>query len=448
MLLNNGFPRRLQIVIQLIAATFLLLIPMFYNGCPLYYPDSMGYIFWGQLWQPVPERVSTYALFIRFFAAGRDLWFPVIVQTLIISYLLRRIWIQLTGKDPDGFFYAAFFCLGLLSPLGWTASTLMPDLFCVSSSLFLFLLLFPGEGKKPSWWHIAGFVFTASQHLSNLMVNGLLLGVFAVFYLIKGRFQPILPGLWMAFSGILITIITIGMAHKFLSGDFFLSKSGPAFLTGRIIETGIANRFLNQEPDLCPEFQKEKSAFPMSLESYLWNNNSPLKRLGGLHDSLDFHRKFNSEVFSRPWNLVLFLKAGIKSGVKQLFLLDTGDGLTMGSFDQLCFYPENQAEYKLSKQISGIDFEKLNLWTNACLVLLILTFIFNLRHFDQGNEPLMALGFFVLLLCLSNAFVNGSLATPLNRYQVRVFWLVYFWLLAASYPVFKSNFPPNRNKII
>jgi hypothetical protein len=442
MLLNTGFPRRLQIVIQLIAATALLLIPMFYNGCPLYYPDSMGYIFWGQLWQPVPERVSTYALFIRFFSAGRDLWFPVIAQTLIISYLLRRIWIQLTGKDPDGFFYAAFFGLGLLSPLGWTASTLMPDLFCVSSSLFLYLLLFPGEGKKPSWWHIAGFVFTASQHLSNLMINGALLFIFIMVFFLKGKIVPRAKGIIMAAAALLMSFTSIGLVHKLLSGEFFLSKSGQVFMTGRLLETGIASRYLDQHPGEMLPFQQFRKRLPMSSEYFLWNENSPLAAIGGIWDKAGNCADFNRAVLSSPSNLILFVKAGVKSAFKQMFLLNIGDGLRPALNPQLYYYPENLAENRLSRQSTGIDFVKLNDWCTGFLVLLVLLF-FTLNPKVAG---LTELGFFIITLLLINALVNGALSTPLNRYQVRVFWLIYFWLLAALYPAVKNLSSYFRNQ--
>ena len=218
-------------------------------------------------------------------------------------------------------------------------------------------------------------------------------------------------------------------------------------MTGRIMETGIGTRFLNASPEAFPEFQPYKNRFPMSIENYLWKDDSPLHALGGLHDSLGLQASFNKAVFSQPANVFLFAKAGVKSGLKQLFLLDQGDGLSSAAFPQLCFYPENQAEYRMSRQFSGINFEKLNTWTYAFLAILIAFFI--MKVLPQGLSPeLKQLGIFIVLLLLVNALVNGALATPLNRYQVRVFWLVYFWLLAAAYPVLRSNFPVNRKSTI
>jgi hypothetical protein len=59
---------------------------------------------------------------------------------------------------------------------------------------------------------------------------------------------------------------------------------------------------------------------------------------------------------------------------------------------------------------------------------------------------LTELGFFIITLLLINALVNGALSTPLNRYQVRVFWLIYFWLLAALYPAVKNLSSYFRNQ--
>ncbi len=431
----------------LLAATALLLIPLFYNGCPLFYPDSMGYIFWGQQGQPVPERVSTYALMIRGISLGRDLWFVIVFQTLIGAYLLRAIWQKIQGRPLDGLFFGAVACLGLLSPLGWTASTLMPDLFCVMSSLFLYLLLFPEDGKKPSYLHLGGFAICASQHLGNLMINGLLLGLFFAYFLWQRELRKKVAGLVLGLAGLVISYVGIGAVHYSMSGEFYLTKSSSAFLTGRLIETGLASQYLDQHQGEMPSFQLFRKQLPMSAEHFLWNKDSPIYSLGGLHDSFGKMAVFNKEVLSSPVYLFLFAKAGVKSGFKQLLQLDLGDGLLPAANLQLYIYPENHAEYWLSKQQSGIDFKTLNSWCMSFLAILFLFFMLKVLPHGFNNE-LIQFGLFIVLLFFLNAIVNGALSTPLNRYQVRVFWLVYFWLLAAAYPVLRSNFPVNQKSNI
>jgi hypothetical protein len=423
-------------------ATGFLLLPLFYNGCPLFYPDSLGYIFWGEMMQPVPERVSTYSLVIKALAISRDLWFVIIAQAILSMLVLKEIWTQILGRKLDSVFLLVLFLLGLLSPLGWTVSTLMPDLFCVMSSLILFLILYSWkEGSRlRAVLLFIGFVFCSAQHLGNLMINSILLGICALIFVFNGQLKSRIISLLFAFLALTCSVCLIGGIHFGLSGSFFISKSGPAFLTGRLLETGIASRFLDQNPNQFPEINRFRNQMPMGAEYFLWNQLSPLNQLGGLHDASGHLAEFNKEVLSRPKYLFLFAKAGLKSASKQLLLLDIGDGLLpAGGAGQLAYYPENQAEYRMSKQQGGIDFGKLNI---ACLVFLtcLFTFCFFSGSFLEIEPSLKILGIFILMLLLVNALVNGALSTPLNRYQVRVFWLVNFWLLASAYPVLQRFF--------
>ena len=442
---NSGFPAGLKQVAFLLLAACLMLIPLFYNGTPLYYPDSMGYIFWGQLWQPVPERASTYAVLIRGLSLGRDLWFVILAQALLAAWILQRLWNRIQGQNARMGLLVSLFLLGLLSPLGWTASTLMPDLYCALSSLFLYVLLFPEKDKKPSIMDLAGFVFCSAQHLSGLVINGLLLISLMALLVLQKQIREAIPGIRMAMIGLFLAYGCLGAINWMLSGEFYLSKSGPAFLTARIIETGIGNRYLNQHPEACADFQKVKKQFPMPAEYFLWNSGSPMATLGGIKDASGKMAEFNRNVLSSPSNLLLFLKAGFKSGLKQLFQTDLGDGLSPTTQSQLFYYPENQAESLLSKQNGGIAFEKLNGWCLALLAGLLLNFVLFVLPGGLRPELRQQLIFIVLLLIL-NAFVNGALSTPLNRYQVRVFWLVDFWLLAAAYPAYLKHIQIFRNR--
>jgi hypothetical protein len=423
-------------------AAMLMLIPLWYNGTPLYYPDSMGYIFWGQLWEPVPERLSTYAVLIKFLSLGRDLWIPVLFQSLMAVWVLKRLWHRLLGEVHPPAFWLASALLGVLSPLGWTAATLMPDLLCALSSIFLFLMLYPGEGKKPAFTDLFLFAFCTSQHLSALMINGSLLLLYMPFFLWKKEIPTRLPGLRMGFLGLVLSCLMIVSVNRMLSGRFFLSESGPAFLTARLIETGIASRFLGQHPAKSSDFQAVKNQFPMPAERFLWANSSPIKQLGGIHDDAGKLAAFNWAALSQPYNIYLFLKAGFKSGMKQFFLLDIGDGLGPASFPQLYFFPENQAEHLTSKQKSGIDFEKLNNWCYALCGLVLLIAITGLRQ-ESPTLPMKNMAVFILFLLFMNALINGALSTPLSRYQVRVSWLVYFWLIAFNVRFIQIKLPSN-----
>jgi hypothetical protein len=126
--------------------------------------------------------------------------------------------------------------------------------------------------------------------------------------------------------------------------------------------------------------------------------------------------------------------------MKQFFLLDIGDGLGGGEkLNQLRFFPGNESDYNMSKQIGQINFFRLNDFCYLVLAGLVFLFVRSRAIFDLSPD-LKITAIFIVILLISNALVNGALSTPLNRYQVRVFWLVYLWLLAALYPVLQPYF--------
>jgi hypothetical protein len=427
------------------AATLLVLIPLLYNGTPLYYPDSMGYIFWGQMWDPVPERVSSYAAFIRVAAMGRDLWIPILIQGLCTVLVLIRLWKLLTGEKPSSGFLFIVFLLGLLSPLGWTASTLMPDIFCVLSSIYLYFIIFPEKGQRFSVADLLLFSLCTSQHLSAVIINLALLLIICAWLLLKKGPVRLLKAAIPAFTGIGMALLITGLIHWSMSRQFFISRSGPAFLTARLAETGGATRYLGRNPQSFPEFQSLHYRFPMPAEHFLWKPDSPIKELGGINDDKGLMRKFTRSVLTDPSSLFLFFKAGIKSGMKQFFLLDVGDGLIAADCLQLTFYLENQAEYINARQHFGIDFEKFNNFSFIFWCVPVLIFILT-GSVSRLSPESKHLGVFIIIMLIINALVNGTLSTPLNRYQVRVFWLVYFWLLAALYPTVKNLSSYFRNQ--
>jgi hypothetical protein len=93
----------------------------------------------------------------------------------------------------------------------------------------------------------------------------------------------------------------------------------------------------------------------------------------------------------------------------------------------------------MSKQIGQINFFRLNDFCYLVLAGLVFLFVRSRAIFDLSPD-LKITAIFIVILLISNALVNGALSTPLNRYQVRVFWLVYLWLLAALYPVLQPYF--------
>src|SRR3990172_6603286 len=112
-----------------------------YNGFPLLYYDSAGYIHdWTQHMRPIG-----YNVFIRITSLNISLWFTVLTQALITSYLMMRTAIILFGQNSSTNSLAAFAVLLsviLLTTLPTYASWIMPDILTswIFFAFFLFLM--------------------------------------------------------------------------------------------------------------------------------------------------------------------------------------------------------------------------------------------------------------------------------------------------------------------
>lgn len=418
------------------------LLPLWYNGAPLYYPDSMGYLFWGMQLKVPPERAAVYGLFIRFFSLGKSLWLPVLAQSFLIAFALRFLWKKILKVSSFFYLLAGCIFLGIFSSLGWTAAMLMPDLFCAISSLVIgFLLLFPHRMTLPeSLIFILIFFFASIQHVSIFLINLLILGAFGVYFLFTKRLKSKWFRISRLVSMVLIGYVAIGFIHKSLEGKFFISKSSNAFLLGRLAETGILANYLDEH---CPNQPLKlcdiRPTLPMRSEYFLWNESSFIHQKGGLHDTQGAYGEVISGVFSSPKYVVQFALAGLEATAQQLFMIKVGDGLEAGEKPQLMFFQRDEKNYIHSRQNQTIDFDPFNGLIYAGLGILTALFLIT-RSYQKLSPELKMFGIFLLFLFLANAAVNGALSTPLHRYQTRVFWLADVWLLAALYPAFRQRF--------
>jgi len=113
--------------------------PAIYNGYPLLYWDSAGYIHdWSHHIRPVGYNVFIWITSVRV-----SLWFTVFAQALITSYLMMRTAGMILGQNSPASILAAFSILLsviLLTSISKYTSWLMPDIF--TSWVFFGFLLF------------------------------------------------------------------------------------------------------------------------------------------------------------------------------------------------------------------------------------------------------------------------------------------------------------------
>ena len=353
----------------------------------------------------IPERAATYGLFVRYFSLGQSLWLNIYFQAFLTAFIVRIIWFKILEINNPFYFLFSCLVLGLGSSLGWTVATLMPDIFCTLSAVCLFLLLFFRSRYSLStrWFLILIFVFCSIQHVSIFLINMLLLAFFSVWLWVKGQFKTQIIGLAGLFFLVFLSNIGIGLVHKMVSGSFYISKSSGSFLIGRLAETGILGRYLDENCASNPSpLCQMKTALPMGAEYFLWNENSPIKTTGGLHDANGYYKEAIADILTSPKYLVYFVEAGLRSAMKQLFLLDIGDGLGGGEkLKQLRFFPGNESDYNMSKQIGQINFHRLNDFCYIVLAGLVFLFIRSRAIFDLSSDLKITAIFIIILLILS-----------------------------------------------
>jgi hypothetical protein len=69
----------------------MLLWVAFFNGYPVFYPDSGQYLWVSFDLQPPIYRTISYSIFIRLVSFGTSPWLVVIAQSLIVIFVLRSV---------------------------------------------------------------------------------------------------------------------------------------------------------------------------------------------------------------------------------------------------------------------------------------------------------------------------------------------------------------------
>lgn len=421
---------------------------MWYNGAPLYYPDSLGYIFWG--WQGLvpPERVGVYGLMAHLLSAGVWLRIPLFIQALSIAVLLRLSLVSLFQVQHLAFRIIVVMVLSLGTSLSWTASMLMPDLYTVVAvwGLFLLILLWHSMNNAMRIGIVILILVASMQHASIFLVNGLFIAGYGLYVALSGNFRHRWQGLLISVLVWLSAQAGIGGIHYLATGQYYLSRSSQAFIMGRLAETGILSTYLNEQcaktnHPLCAY----KSHFPVSAEQFLWHADSPLGKIGGLHDSAAIMSNTIKTILMQPKYAAMFVLQGMKAGAQQLFMFEIGDGLKANKVEQLKLVSTiAHTEAVTSRQYKGIPFEAFRVWHYLVLGLSIALFLY-LHPISKISKPAWEAATAICIILLANAFVNGAFSTPLHRYQAKVIWLVVFWTLSVLYPLWAQSTENNKS---
>ncbi len=432
-------------IIAIACLTPLLFAVAFWNGFPIIYYDTGAYILEGLGRHFLVERAPVYSLFLRYGGAGTSLWLIAVLQSLLTAFVMSETARAVAPRLPLAAFIAAGAGLVAATGLPWYAGQIEPDCFTALLVLAVYLLAFRARqlGRVRLWLLIATGSLAAAAHPSHLLLAAALLLLLVGWRAVRrlhagtgpaGAQEPRLAG-----SAIVVVagLALVVAANYELTGEIFVSRAGPSFLFGRLLQDRIVIRLLD---DTCPKSGYRLCAFkdelPRTADGWLWTPRSPFFALGGFPGTAaESARIVRDSLVRYPW---LHVQAAAGDTVRQFLSLRTGDQIEPQQWaiapTLATYVPQQMKAYLAARQQRGaIDFEAVNRVDVpvAALSLLILVVAVPLCLAQQMHRSAAMLGFLLAGLA-ANALICGTFSGPHDRYQSRLLWTVPFLLMLAA----------------
>jgi len=411
----------------------LLLAPAIWNGFPLIFPETGGYLerpFIGTL---IMGRSALYGLFL-YAGVPAAFWSNAILQAALTAWLIA---LTLRAHDLGDRPWLALGIVALLSiftSLAWFAGQLMPDILFPCAVLALYLLAFHME--ELAGWERGGLAAVIAVTIPcHMAAAGLCVGLLASLWLIaKLARKATVPRPALTLPAIAIAAgIALGpLSNVAITGKLAFTPGGESFLFGRLVEDGIVARYLK---DRCPDETLRLCAYratlPDEADAWLWGP-STFYKLGGWEGYAEEERAIIVDTLKRyP---LLHVGTAVSATVRQLLSFQTEVSLTdneptIVSFHQLV--PQLFAPFMDARQQSDhFQVAMLNMLhvPTATLGFLGLIAVLLARRRLRLSQHMTALCLTVLVALVVNAAICGVFSHPVDRYQSRLMPLAPFAL--------------------
>lgn len=416
----------------------LLLWPALWNGFPLIFPDTGGYLL-----RPLEGTLAMgrSAVFGTFLAAGLplDFWPNVLIQAagtvFIIRVLLRthgfgaRPWLAV-------FLVAA---LAVFTALPWYVSLLMPEIWAGWAVLALYLLAFRRDalGRVEMLTLGAMIAFAIASHMATL---ALCLGLTVFFVLIRFAGPHIRmprPRLGAAATALAAGALLCPTANYLIADEFAFTPGGTTFVFGRLVQDGLIERYLDEH---CPDEQvglcRYATELPKTADEWLWTRSSPIHQLGGWEAFTPESKRLilaTLRLYPRQ-HLSTAVQAALDQflSFRTTFSVYPDDNFDVVETFERILSPEANARFLAARQQRDQpDVSILNLAhvPVAAISLALVVFVVAFGQAERFGPFSRALCATVLLALLGNAAICGVLSNPNDRYQGRMVWLA---VLAAG----------------
>ena len=425
---------KLGLAVAVPCGAALLIWPAFFNGYPLLFSDSGGFLHQTlgplMLW----DKPYVYGPFLHAFHWRISLWGPVIAQGLILSQLLW-LTLRVMRRDAAPLWHlglCAFAALATAAP--FSAALLMPDIFAPIVVLGLFLLGFGGAAltRFERGYLLALVALGIAAHLAHLP---LALGLCGIALLLRLWCTPV--RLFAMALPVVVAVTALFVTNAIGHGRVALSPYGSVFLLARLQEDGPATAVLKAR---CPDAGWYLCAFtdrlPMPANDFLWAPDSPVNRdatgkprfLGGMMLAPEAGQIVAEALRADPLGVARAMAGNM---AVQLMSFGIGDTLDAAHFAvavrpriEQGFLARELAAFDQARQTQGALKDALTPLNPFHLLVVLLALPMLAWAAWRGQGLALALALFLLAAVLGNALICGGLSAPHPRYGARIMWLL------------------------
>lgn len=410
------------------------------NLGPLAYPDSGAYLI-------DAERLfvghAPYALRPVLYGAGAELlsfgerWFSFVlfVQALVLAHLLRMVADKVGARRLS----LVWVALGLtvLTPISWSVSHLLPDIFVPMLALSLFLLGYGALSLGERIYLTLLASAAAAMHLTALPIGLAVLGTGAAIRILTRRrvaLGAMAMPLALAVAGLLTFSVIVWGRPTF-------TPNSPPHLLARLLADGPARQFLRVT---CPGSDFAICAYlddlPDTEDGFLWEMLPRLPTEDGKLIKEEAGRIVDGTLAMFPTEVA---SAMVVNSLRQLVTFDVALQPGAASWPNVLREPTSLFDaLQTTREAEG----GYGTWVLACLnatyaAVACLSLLVGLAAWWRAR----ALGRFlpgalfatVIAAISANAFVCGAFGGVFGRYGGRVIWLLPFaaavaWQVAIS----------------
>lgn len=417
-------------VIAGIGMMLMLLAPAIWNGFPLIFPDTGGYIDRPILGTLGMGRSALYGAFL-FLGIASSFWLNIVVQAMLLTWLIV---LTLRTHDLGGRPWLALGIVALLTvttSLPWFTAQLMPDILFPAAVLALHLLIFRDAklGRAERWALVAVIVFAIPSHMA---AAGMCVAIVAAVALLA-RFPRLgLPDVRLRFAAgaVAAGLALCPVSNYAITGNFALTPGGSSFLVGRLVEDGIVIRYLNDKcPDPAMRLCAFTSNFPTDADGWLWDGNSPFRKLKDFEGSAEEKAIPLATLKAYPF---MHLTAAARAALAQMVTFATevsfaNNEPTIAMFKE--HFPGLFPRFiQARQQTQTFDPALLNSVhvPVAAFAMICVGAALLLRRQLGLPPPFAGLAATVALALSANALICGVFSHAVDRYQSRLVWLAVF----------------------